>query len=173
MRPSRPLVCFAFAATEKVDIVLRAPHLRQGPAYPGQNPKERNCKPERAVIHRRFRSEHHGVCPRARLLQAVLARAALATPASCCRRGSVDAVQREACSLPPLLLPLLPLHPLPALSPPLSFSPPKALVQVVQDEERRPGKELVPHRVFLSEMKELERIVSQTSAVWLSQRPIA
>ena len=31
MRPSRPVVCFAFAATEKVVIVLRIPRLRQGP----------------------------------------------------------------------------------------------------------------------------------------------
>ena len=36
-------------------------------------------------------------------------------------------------------------------------------MQVLQDEEGRPGKELVPHCVFLSEMKELNRILSQVS----------
>ena len=111
----------------KIDIVLRVPQLRQGPAYPGQNPKERNCKPKRAVSHGMFRSEDHGVCSRARLLHAVLARAALATPASCCPRTRVDAVQRQACSLPPLLLPVLPIHPLPALSLLSPFHLPKLL----------------------------------------------
>ena len=112
---------------KKVDIVLRVPHLRQRPVHPGQNPKERNCKPKRAVSHGRFRLEDRGVCPRARLLQAVLARAALATSASCSPRTRFDAVQRQACSLPPPFLPLLPLLPLPALSPLSPFPLPKLL----------------------------------------------
>ena len=64
---------------------------------------------------------------RARLLRAGLARAALDTSASCrIARGLTQSSDRPA-------------HP----------SVPKALVQVLQDEEGRPGKELVPHRVFL------------------------
>ena len=39
MRPSRPVVCFAFAATEKVVIVLRIPRLRQGPCVPWTQPQ--------------------------------------------------------------------------------------------------------------------------------------
>ena len=122
---------------KKVDIVLRVPQLRQGPAYPGQNPKERNCKPKRAVSHERLRSEDHGVCPRARLLQAVLARAARGTSASCCPRSRFDAVQRQACSPPPPFLPVLPLLPLPALSPLSPFPLPKLLCK--SSRTRRQG----------------------------------
>ena len=39
MRPSRPVLCFAFAATEKVVIVLRIPRLRQGPCVPLTQPR--------------------------------------------------------------------------------------------------------------------------------------
>ena len=39
MRPSRPIVCFAFAATEKVVIVLRTPRLRQGYSVPWTQPQ--------------------------------------------------------------------------------------------------------------------------------------
>ena len=131
---SRPSCMLLPLQPQKKSISCCAPpHLRQGPAYPGQNPKERNCKPKRAVIHRRFKSEDHSACPRARLLQTVLARAALGTSASCCPRTSVDVVQRQACSLILSSSPVLPLLPFPPLSP-LSFSLPKALVQVVQDE---------------------------------------
>ena len=116
---------------KKVDIVLRVPQLRQWPAYPRQNPKERNCKPKLAVSHERLRSEDHGVCPRARLLQAVLARAALAT----CKLLSSH--EKPAPSLlSSSLFSLSTLFP-PSLSSP--FSPPKALVQVVQDEETWEG----------------------------------
>ena len=140
MPSSRPVLCFAFAATEKVDIVLRVPHLRQGPAYPGQNPKESNCKPKRAVIHGRFRSEDHGVCSRARRL-----RAASHEPSATCRftRGLTQSSDKPAPSLLPStlfslpFLPVLPLLPLPALSPLSPFPLPKLLCK--SSRTRREG----------------------------------
>ena len=55
MRPSRPVVCFAFAATEKVVIVLRIPRLRQGPYVLQTQPrgaqlKAQTCGPRKVQV---------------------------------------------------------------------------------------------------------------------------
>ena len=124
------LFALAKAVTEKVDIVLRVPQLRQGPANPRQNPKERNCKPKRAVSHGRFRLEDRGVSSRARLL-----RAASHEPSATCRfaRGLTQSSDKHA----PSLLPFLPLLPLPALSPLSPFLLPKLLCK--SSRTRRQG----------------------------------
>ena len=134
MRPSRPVVCFAFAATEKVVIVLRIPRLRPRAL------RALDTAPRSATVSPNVRStEGSGrritVCAqRARLLRAGIARAALETSASCrFPRGLTQSSDKPA---PPSLLPPSSLS---SLSPPslpshlLPFSPP----EVVQDEEER------------------------------------
>ena len=154
------LLCALPLQPQKKSLSCCASHVcAKGLARPGHSLKERNCKPKRAV-HGRFRSEDHGVCPRVR---AGLARSALDTSASC--RIAPGLTQSSDKPAPPSFLP--PSSPSPPSPRPLSPSPlPKS------SRTRREGLgKSFPHRVFLREMKELERILSQTSSVWLSQRP--
>ena len=110
MRSSRPLVCFAFAATENRYRAAR-PTFAPRTCVPWTEPQGAQLQAQTCSKPRKVQVGGSRCVPKSE--------ASAGCPCTGCSGHTCKLLsQRQACSLPPLLLPLLPPHPLPALFPP-------------------------------------------------------